>query len=249
MSNTKVDVSIDGALAAITLSTASGVNVLSSTVLSRFSEALTKVRDTSGVRVLTIQAEGKVFIAGADIKEMADFSERQARTYGEHGQAVFNDLECMPCLTVASINGAALGGGLELALACDFRIAVKTAKLGLPETSLGLTPGWGGIGRLRRLIGPACAKKLFFSAMPISAEDGLPLGLVDDIVNSAEDLTSRVSVFCKSFRRGGPRAVALAKRAFMDGDDVGAFVECFGGDESKEGLAAFVEKRPASWME
>jgi len=249
MSNTNVDVTIDGPMATITLSTVTGINVLSTAVLEKFRDGLTQVRQAAGVRSLVIRAEGKVFVAGADIKEMANFSADQARAYGENGQAVFNELEQMPCFTVAAISGAAMGGGLELALACDFRIAVKTAKLGLPETSLGLTPGWGGIGRLRRLIGPARAKKLFFSALPVSAEDGLAFGLVDEIVNSAEEVLSRVPAFCKSFRRGGPQAVALAKRAFTDGDDVSAFVECFGGDESKEGLAAFVEKRPASWME
>ncbi len=249
MSNTCIDVTIDGSMATLTLSTESGINVLSSAVLEKLKEALAKVRDASVVRSLFIRAEGKVFVAGADIKEMNNFSPEQARAYGENGQAIFNELEQMPCFTVAGINGAAMGGGLELALACDFRIAVKTAKLGLPETSLGLTPGWGGIGRLTRLIGPSRAKKMFFSAMPVSAEDGLAFGLVDEIVNSAEDVIARVPAFCKSFRRGGPKALALAKRAFTDGDEIGAFVECFGGDESREGLAAFVEKRPASWME
>lgn len=249
MSNTNVGVAIDGPMAVITLSTETGINVLSSAVLEQLRDGLDQVRQATGVRSLVVRAAGKVFVAGADIKEMADFSPAQARVYGENGQAVFHELEQMPCFTVAAINGAAMGGGLELALACDFRIAVKTAKLGLPETSLGLTPGWGGIGRLQRLIGPSRAKRLFFSALPVSAEDGLAIGLVDEIVNSAEDLSARVPAFCKSFRRGGPEAIALAKRAFADGDDVSAFVECFGGDESKEGLAAFVAKRPALWME
>ena len=105
---------------------------------------------------------------------------------------------------MAAINGAALGGGLELALACDFRIAVKSAKIGLPETSIGVIPGWNGIPRLTALVGKSRAKKMYFGALPVSAEGGLAFGLVDEIVNSVEDLAPRVAAFCKSFKRGAP---------------------------------------------
>lgn len=222
---------------------------MSPEVLERFSAALAEVRADETVRTVVIRAEGKVFVAGAEIKLMAGFSPQQARAYGEHGQRVLNEVADLPCMTVAAINGAALGGGLELALACDFRIAVKSARLGLPETSLGLIPGWRGIERLTKLVGPSRAKKLFFSALPVSAEDGLALGLVDEIVNSPEDLVSRVAAFCKSFRRGAPAAVALAKRACRDGDDLSAFADCFRTQDSQEGIAAFLQKRPARWME
>lgn len=249
MSSTQVSLSIDGSHAAITFATEGGVNILSGSVLESLGEVLAKLRNERAVRTTTVQAEGKVFLAGANIKEMAAYSPAEARTYGGRGQAVLNELEALPSITVAAINGAAMGGGLELALACDFRIAVKSAKLGLPETSLGLVPGWGGIGRLTKLIGPARAKRIFFSALPISAEDGLASGLIDEIVNSAEDLGPRVGAFCKSFKRAAPAAIALAKRAFGDGDDLSAFADCFDTEDQREGIDAFLNKRPASWME
>lgn len=249
MSDTKVDVAIDGVHASITLSTASGINVLSQNVLHSFGAAVAKVKRDPRIRTTVIRAEGRVFAAGADVKAMSRFSDAEAREYGSFGQGVFNDLESLPSITVAAINGAALGGGLELALACDFRIAVKHAKIGLPEVTLGLVPGWNGIGRLTKLVGPAHAKRLYLSGMPVSAEEGLRWGVVDEIVNSTEDLDSRVTAFCKTFKRAAPSAVGLAKRASRDMDDLAAFVDCFHQTQSQEGMSAFLEKRTASWME
>jgi len=249
MSKTRADVAVDGSHATLTFRTEGGVNVMSTSVIEHFREVLAGLRKSSAVRTLAICGEGKVFVAGADIKEMASFDGERARDYARLGQAALDDVASLPCMTVAAINGAALGGGLELALACDFRIAVKSARVGLPETSLGLIPGWAGIRRLTALVGPARARKLYFSALPVTAEEGLAFGLVDEVVNSAEDLLARVKAFCKSFRRGSPQAVALAKRAARDGDDVSAFGDCFGTQDAREGIAAFVEKRPAKWME
>jgi len=249
MSETQLRVEIDGPHAAITFATEDGLNVASTRLLKSLREAIGQVSVAKGVRTLLVKAEGKVFLAGADIKEMADFGPDQARGYGRLGQSVLNDLAAVPAITVAAINGAALGGGLELALACDFRIAVKSARIGLPETSLGLIPGWGGIPRLAALIGPARAKRMYFSALPVSAADGLGFGLVDEVVNSVEDLGPRVAAFCTSLKRGAPAAVALAKRAARDGDDLAAFADCFKTDDCREGIAAFLEKRLASWME
>lgn len=249
MSDTQVRLHVDGPQATVTFHTASGVNILAPDVLDRFSAVLKEVAGSKGVRWTVIAAEGKVFVAGADIKVMSAFTPDQAKGYAEKGHAVLDQVAELPSITVAAINGAALGGGLELSLACDFRIAVKSAKLGLPETSLGLIPGWEGIQRLAALIGPARAKRLFLSALPVSAEEGLSFGLVDDVVNAPEDLPPRVVAFCKSFKRGSPAAVALAKRALRSDDDITAFADCFRGPESREGMTAFVEKRPAKWME
>ena len=249
MSNTRVQLTIDKTHAAITFVTEEGLNVLSSSVLREFGEVLTKLKDQAGVRTTAVAAEGKVFIAGADIKEMANFSRQDARAYGALGQAVFNELASLSSITVAAINGAAMGGGLEMALACDFRIAVASAKLALPETSLALTPGWGGIGRLTRLIGPARAKRLFLSATPVLATEGVAFGLVDEVVDAPEALPARVGEFCKSFVRASPMAAALAKRACADGDDLSAFADCFETEESRAGIAAFLQKRNAPWME
>ena len=180
---------------------------------------------------------------------MAEYGPAEARELAELGQGIFHDLESLPCITVAAINGAALGGGLELALACDFRVAVKHAKLGQPEVTLGLIPGWGGVSRLTKLIGPARAKRLILSGMQVSAEDAVQYGLVDEVVNSPEDLRHRITAFCKMFRLAAPNAVAMAKRAARDHDELTAFVECFDHRDSREGMSAFIEKRPASWVE
>ncbi|MGD2110425.1 MAG: enoyl-CoA hydratase/isomerase family protein [Phycisphaerae bacterium] len=249
MSNTQVRLNIDGSSATITLSTEQGLNVLAPDVLQSFGAAVAKVKGDGRVRTTVVRAEGKVFVAGADIKAMENYSPDDAREYGSIGQGVFSDLTALPSVTVAAINGAALGGGLELALACDFRIAVKSAKLGLPEVTLGLIPGWAGIGRLTKLVGQPHAKKLYLTGVPVSAEDGLGFGLVDEIVNSVEDLAPRVTAFCRTFRRAAPSAVALAKRASRDMDDLTAFADSFRTPECREGIGAFLQKRPASWME
>ena len=249
MSKTEIQLEIAGSNATISLVTAEGLNVGSSDMMRRLGDVVAKVGEDRTVRTTVIQGKGKVFLAGADIKEMASFDRERAIEYGRLGQGVFQAIESLPSITVAAINGAALGGGMELTLACDFRIAVKSAKIGLPETSLGLIPGWGGITRAVKLVGSTQAKKLFLSALPVSAEKGLTFGLVDEVVNSPEDLVARVTAFCKSFKRASPAAVALAKRAARDGDDLAAFGDCFETNDAREGMAAFIEKRTASWME
>ena len=249
MTKTQVQTNIDGSHATITFVTEEGLNVLSTDGLYALGAAIAKVRKDPLVRITVLQAKGKVFVAGADIKEMSGFKPDQAHEYATLGQSVMNDLASLPSITIAAMQGAALGGGLEVALACDFRIAVKSAKLGLPEVTLGLIPGWGGVVRLTQLIGSARAKRMYLSANPVSGEDALGSGLVDEIVNSPEDMSSRIAAFCKSFQRASPAAVALAKRAARDHDETGAFVECFRNKDSREGMAAFAEKRPARWME
>lgn len=249
MSDTDVQVQPAAPQATLSFRSASGVNVLSSAVLKEIGRGVQRIQSEPGVRWLVVSAVGKVFLAGADIKEMSAFSPADARQYGQLGQDVFDEIARLPCVTVAALNGAALGGGLELALACDFRIAVKSAKLGLPEVTLGLIPGWGGIGRLSKLIGPARARRLYFSGATISAEEGSQWGLVDEVVNSVEDLMPRVSAFCRGFAKASPAAIASARRAAATGDDLAVFADCFREPESREGMAAFLEKRKAAWME
>lgn len=249
MTNEQVGLKIDGGHASIVFRSETGVNILTTETLHTLGAIVARLRKESTVRTASVQAEGKLFMAGADIKEMSGFTPDQARTYGELGQGVFNDLAALPCVTIAAIQGAALGGGLELALACDFRIAVKSAKLGCPEVALGLIPGWGGIARLTKLLGAVRAKRLFLSGNPISGEEAHHWGLVDEIVNSPEDLLHRIPVFCRAFKRASPSAVALAKRAVRDLDELSAFADCFAHKDSREGMTAFMEKRSAAWME
>ncbi|RJP32058.1 MAG: hypothetical protein C4547_14410 [Phycisphaerales bacterium] len=248
MSQTNVVLNLEPPLARVFLSTDNGVNVLSAGTMERLGEVAREVDAHPDVRVAVITGLGKVFAAGADIKAMSDYEPPQADTYARLGKDVLNQIEGLSKVTIACINGPALGGGLELALACDLRIAVRTAKLGLPEVTIGVIPGWAGMQRLPKLIGPARARRMILSGEPVKAEDALPFGLVDEVVNSPEDLAARADVLARTFYAAGPNAVALAKRALHDGDDVGAFAECFGDDaDGREGIAAFLEKRKPNW--
>ncbi|MHC4609109.1 MAG: enoyl-CoA hydratase/isomerase family protein, partial [Planctomycetota bacterium] len=150
-SNTEVTVSVDGPTASIVFSTADGLNVMSSDVLEKLATAVEAARSATDVRWTILRAEGKVFVAGADIKQMAAFDPDQARKFSQRGNEVMDALASLPSITMAAMQGAALGGGCEIVLACDFRIATEAVKLGLPETSLGLIPGWGGTQRSLRL--------------------------------------------------------------------------------------------------
>ncbi len=246
---TSVTLEIKGSRALITFSKTGGLNVLTSDVLRSLGAIVARLKNEPTVRTTTFRAEGKVFMAGADIKEIARLDAASARDYATVGQGIMSDLAALPSITVAAIHGAVLGAGLELALACDFRIAVKTAKLGLPEVSLGLIPPWGGINRLMKLVGSSRAKRLLLNPTSVSAADAHRWGLIDETVNSVEDLSTRLPRFCEAFYRASPGAVAGIKRASRDFDDLGAFLTCFEGREAREGMAAFIEKRPARWME
>ena len=245
---TQIDLAIDGERAAITFHTENGVNVMSFEVLERLGQVVEQLAAAENVRFCTLRSDGKVFIAGANIKEMVGFSPDDAEHLCVRGNAVMDALALLPCVTVAAINGAALGGGCEIALACDFRIAVASAKIGLPETNLGLIPGWGGIGRMALVAGTAVARRMVFGGAPLSGEEAAACGVVDQVV-AADGLDAAVNGLFNSLRRGGPRAIALAKRVLLGGDEPRAFRECFEGAESGEGMGAFVEKRVAAWME
>ncbi len=246
---TEVKLTIDGSLATIVFSAESGINVMSSAVLEKLADAIEAVREANQVRMTVLRAEGKVFIAGADIKEMRSFGREEAKRFSLRGNEVMDALASLPSITVAALHGAALGGGCEIVLACDFRIATEKVLIGLPETSLGLIPGWGGTQRALKLVGPSWARRLIWSAAPLVAAEAKKIGLVDQVVADEAALNEAVQATREEFLRGGPKAIAMAKRAFLTGDESSAFAECFGGEESAEGMAAFVEKRRANWME
>ena len=250
MSNTtQVDVKIDGDVATLSFVSEKGFNIGSADMLTSLQAACEKVAAEKGVRLAIIRGEGKVFLAGADIKAMHEFNSDAARDFSQLGHNALNALETLPCMTVACIQSAALGGGCEVALACDFRIVTRDVKIGLPETSLGLIPGWAGTQRLGKLIGLANARRMIFGAKPLDAEAAKRISLVDEVVESADDLVPAAKRFFANLNRGGPRAISLAKRAMRDGKEVEAFADCFKGAEAKEGMGAFVQKRPANWME
>ncbi len=247
-SNTIARVTFDGHLATVTIATEGGLNVMSSAAIAQLGKVIDEVAENREIRFAVIRAEGKVFVAGADIREMMEYDADSAQDFGELGSAVCDAIEALPCITVAAIHGAALGGGLEIALATDFRIATVNAKISLPETTLGLIPGWGGVPRACLLAGVSAATRLIFGGVPISAEEAKSIGLVDEVVPDVGALDDAVKALRASLAKGSPTAIAMVKQALCDGDDVGAFADCFNGPESREGMAAFTEKRPAKWM-
>lgn len=249
MSDTQVHLEFDGSIARATLHTAEGLNVLSGVVLDRIADMAAKVRRVGSVRFLILGAKGKVFVAGANIKELAGLDAAQAAALAHRGNKAFDAIAELDCITIARVHGSALGGGLELALACDFRVAVASAKIGLPESSLGLIPGWKGISRVTRLAGESVAKRLVFGAELVDAEVAHQLGVIDETAPDETALDAKIEAMIKQFRRGSPNAVAMTKSALRSGDEIKAFADCFAHGEAREGMTAFIEKRPAAWME
>jgi enoyl-CoA hydratase len=229
------------------------MNALNSEVLNALDIALDDMAKEE-IDVLIITGEGKAFIAGADISEMKSLNAEQGRAFGLLGAKVFRKLETFEKPTIAMINGYALGGGLELAMSCDIRMASKKAKLGQPETGLGITPGFSGTQRLSRLIGIARAKELIYTAKMIDADTAETYGLINHVVE-AEELEEETLKMAKAIQKNAPLAVSYAKKAIQGGYEVSIdegirmesylFGLCFASEDQKEGMNAFMEKRKA----
>jgi enoyl-CoA hydratase len=247
-STTKVELTKDGPVATIKFTPETGVNIFSSRVVGNLGRLVAQLSEDGRVRFVVFRGDGRVFLAGADIAEMAKFSEDQGRAFSTNGHNVFNAISALPQVTFAAINGHALGGGCELALACDFRIMVAGAKIGLPETTLGLIPGWGGTQRLPKVVGDPYARKLIFSGQPISGEEAGKIRLVDEVVASAEELDGALQRWFKFLDVPSPHALARAKRALLQRDEIEEFGKCFSCSDAKEGITAFLEKRKAPWV-
>jgi enoyl-CoA hydratase len=220
-------------------------------------DALEELGSDEVARVVVLTGAGeKAFIAGADIKYMRDLDVAGAQAWGDLGQRCGVLLETMPKPAIAAINGFALGGGCELALACDLRIASATAKLGQPEVNLGVIPGWGGTQRLARATTLGFAKDLCYTGRIVGAEEALAHGLVD-AVHPPEELTGKVRELCEVLVSKGPLALAAAKEACnlaLQGDhaenletEARLFAELFSTEDQTEGMTAFAEKRPAQF--
>lgn len=244
---TRVERTRAGNVCTLTFSTETGVNVLSSSVLGELHEQLNQIAEDAHVRFVVLRGAGRTFLAGADIDEMAQFDQSRGQALSSHGHHVFDLLEALPQVTIAALNGHALGGGCELAVACDFRIAVRGAKIGQPESRLGLIPGWGGTQRLPRLVGLARARRLLFSGESISAEDARAIGLVDEVVPTVEDLDAAMQRWFAALAPGSPAAVKRIKSALRSGEETDQFSLCFACSDAKEGIAAFLEKRAPLW--
>ncbi len=245
----------EGAVAVLTIDRPKALNALNTKTLQELEAALKSIGPD--VRVLIVTGGGeKAFVAGADIAEMASLPEAQAQEFGALGHRVLAMLEALPIPTIAAVNGFALGGGCELALACDFIYASEKAKLGLPEVSLGVIPGFGGTQRLTRLVGRARAKELIFTGEPVDAAKAKDLGLVLEVL-PADGLLSHCKLVAGKIIKKGPLAIAQAKRVIQEGADLPlpaanelerkAFGALFGSEDQREGMKAFMEKRSANF--
>jgi len=246
---------VSGGIATITISRPKAMNALNTQFFREMDEMVAEIGSRGDIKVLIITGEGKAFVAGADIAEMVDMTGDQAREFSRTGQATFRSLEMLAIPVIAAINGFALGGGCELTMACDIRIASAKAKFGQPEVNLGLIPGYAGTQRLPRLVGLGNALRLLLSGDMIDAQEALRIGLVQK-VSEPETLMDDVMALAKTIAAKGPSAVKLVKQVVRQGllmdFDKGSALEAdkFGdpfGNEGAEGMRAFLEKRQPKW--
>lgn len=236
----------------LTISRPKSLNALNSELLTELSEAIDMISIDHEVYVLIITGEGKSFVAGADINEMKNYNSEEGREWGELGSGIFKKIDQLKIPTIAAVNGFALGGGCELAMSCDIRIASDNAKFGQPEVTLGITPGYSGCVRLSRLVGLAKAKELIYSGENISSSEALRIGLVNKVVpfeellDAALDLAFKIAAKAQIAVRYSK--VAINRGAETDIDTAILFENqvfslCFATNDQKEGMNAFVEKR------
>jgi len=246
-----------GVIATITINRPKVLNALNRRTVEELRECLHQVRDDAEVRVLILTGAGeKAFVSGADINELAQRTAVDGKEWSRFGQGVFREFETLGKPSIAAINGYALGGGCELALACTIRIASKTARLGQPEVKLGILPGYGGTQRLARLCGKGAAHELILAGEMISADEALRIGLVNHVVEPNE-LRGAAEALAGKIAANAPLAVRFAMEAVEHGMEMpqeeGLFLEatlfglCCATEDMREGTRAFLDKRPASF--
>ena len=228
------------------------LNALTETFIAEFSNLLDEINNDDEVQVIILTGNGKAFIAGADITLMQTMCPAEAAAYSYCTTEVYRKMEGMNKIFIAAVNGFALGGGCELTLACDLRIASKKAKFGLPEVGLGIFPGGGGTQRLPRLIGMAKSKELVFTGKTISADEAERIGLIN-MVTEPDDLMDTAEGFATQILKNSKSALRLSKESFNNGAQMdlcsainlekNLFALCFATEDQKEGMTAFMEKR------
>jgi len=257
MKYTNILVSENEGITTIIINRPKKLNALNRETIQELHDAFVEADEDIDTRVIVLTGSGeKAFVAGADISEFANFDVAEGANLSKKGQELlFDFIENLSTPVIAAINGFALGGGLELAMACHFRIASDNAKMGLPEVSLGVIPGYGGTQRLPQLVGKGKAMEIIMTAAMITAEDALKNGLVNHVTTSEELLTLAESIANKIVRNS-PLAIASAITAvnasFKDGVngyqvEIAQFGHCFGTDDFEEGTTAFLEKRKANF--
>jgi enoyl-CoA hydratase len=244
-----ISVERDDTVATVTVDRPEAMNALDQPTLTELRDRLATLVADSDVHVVVLTGAGdRAFIAGADIKAMAEMDVQQAQAWGALGHETASLLETMPKPTIAAVNGFALGGGCELALACDVRYASATARLGQPEVSIGIIPGWGGTQRLPRVVGIGVAKELILSGRLVDAEEALRIGLVNAVF-PPEELMEKTLELARTLAAKSPLVLAAIKqttaRTFHAdlGAEAEAFATLFGSDDQAEGMRAFIEKR------
>ena len=243
-----------GAVALLTLDRPKALNALDRATLERLRARIAELAADRTVRAVVLTGAGRAFAAGADIAEMRGLGPVEAEAFSRLGHAALADLEALPVPTIAAVNGYALGGGCELALACDWIYASTKARFGQPEVNLGLIPGFGGTSRLVRRVGPAWAKELILSGEPIDADTAVRIGLANRVFEP-EALVDAAVAAGETIAKKGPIAVSLAKRVIQEGQDADvrvahaleqqAFGLVFASEDRGEGMDAFLERREA----
>ena len=251
-----IQVSLDNDISLIKMNRPKALNALNNDTLNELDKIIECIKIDNSIRGIVITGEGKGFVAGADIVQMQDYKALEGRSYAEYAQSIFNKIEALEKPVIAAINGYALGGGCELALSCDIRIASSKAIFGQPEAALGVIPCFGGTQRLPRLIGAGMAKELIFTGRQVKADEALTMGLVNKVVEP-DMLMQEALEMMKMILKNASLAVGFAKTAINRGlemdiyngleleKDIAAL--SFATEDKDEGMKAFVEKRPAAF--
>lgn len=242
----------EGAVAIATINRPKALNALNSEVLTDLAAVIDGI-DLAEIRALIITGAGeKSFVAGADIAQMSSLTKAEGEAFSKQGNDLFLKIEKLPIPVIAAVNGFALGGGCELAMSCDIRLAAENALFGQPETGLGITPGFGGTQRLARIVGMGYAKELIYATVNIKADEAFRIGLVNHVYPQ-EELLAQAKKLAAKIARNAPIAVRQSKRAINEGMqmDIDAavaheeklFGDCFETHDQVEGMSAFLEKR------
>ena len=244
---------VENGIAVLTINRPKALNALNSETLAELEVCLAEIEGRDAIKVLILTGSGeKAFVAGADISEMVNATPAEGRAMGLLARKAFGMLENMPQVTIAAVNGYALGGGCEISMACDIRVAAENAKFAQPECGLGILPGFGGTQRLARLVGKGRAKELIFTCDQIDAQEAHRIGLANKVVPQAE-LLDTCKAMAGRIMKNAPYAISLAKQAINSGSDTdldnglkleaNLFGLSFSTDDKKEGMTAFLEKR------
>lgn len=254
--STNVILTQSDAVARIRFEAPNGIHILSADTRRLLSDTIGKLENDPECRVVIFEAQGRTFLAGADLAELQDLSEDSARVFAEVGQGLMNQIAALRAVTICAIQAACVGGGCEMALACDFRLAATSARIGLPETSLGVVPGWGGTVRSTLLLGGSVARRMVLTAELFSAEAAKGIGLVDHVFPD-DGLAAGVDQLVAQLLSRGPEALKRAKKLITQQTRPGVkkalarearqFAACYASPEPAEGIAAFREKRRPAW--